>query len=119
LDDAMAPLDEKLVQRLRAHSKIVFGQELRLAVMLAIARDPEPLFTQSELAAAVHVPHDSAVQLPLKALIASRVIYQHPREPSTRSRWLQRSESSLWLFAEEQAAVALAPILDNYADVSL
>ncbi len=89
---------------MRRLSKIVFGQELRLAVMLFVARHPDGLFCYSDLAAGIQVRSASSVQDPLKALMDSGLIVRQEGLPGDRHRWYRRIDSACWAFAEELAA---------------
>ena len=89
-------------ERLRTLSKTVFGQEHRLAVMLAIARAPSELVNPGDLAAQLGFRAQSAVQLPIRDLAKVGLI---TREVSESRRIIYRRQpSSGWAFAEELAA---------------
>lgn len=88
----------------RRLSKIVFGQELRLAVMLFIARHRDGLFCYSDVAEGVEVRSASSVQEPLRALVDAGLIVRQEGLPGDRHRWYQRIESACWVLAEELAS---------------
>lgn len=92
---------------MRHLSKVVFGQELRLAVMLFVARHPDGLFCFSELAEGVDVRSASSVQDPLRALLEAGLIADQDGLPGDRHRWYRRVDSSAWTFAEELAETVL------------
>ncbi|WP_445256332.1 hypothetical protein [Nocardioides aurantiacus] len=94
----------------RRLSKTVFGQELRLAVMLYIGRHPDGLFCYSDVAEGVEVRSASSVQEPLKALLDAGLIVRQDSLPGDRHRWYRRLESSGWAFAEELLAMSRGPI---------
>jgi hypothetical protein len=89
---------------MRRLSKTVFGQELRLAVMLFIARHPDGLFCYSDLADGISVRSASSVQDPLKALVDAELIVRQEGLPGDRHRWYRRVDNTCWAFAEELAA---------------
>lgn len=94
---------------MRRLSKTVFGQELRLAVMLFVARHPDGLFCLSEVADGIDVRSASSVQDPLRALLESGLIAGQEGLPGDRHRWYRRLDSSAWSFAEELAAMIHEP----------
>jgi hypothetical protein len=100
----MKLLSEALVAGLRPVSKRFFNQELRLPVALAIGRDDSGLFTQTDLATAVHVRNSSSVQKPLDDLVSAGIVVREDRRANDRARWLRRMPSSMWGLAEEFAA---------------
>jgi DNA-binding MarR family transcriptional regulator len=89
-------------ERLRALSKTVFGQEHRLAVMLAIAQATSELVNPGDLAAQLGFRAQSAVQLPIRDLERAGLLTREPR--TSRRTFYRRQPSSGWAFAEELAA---------------
>ena len=85
----------------REASKSFFGQEHRLAVMLAVGRHPTGEFTLSELAGAVGVTSPSSIQGPVAALLRAGLISRKSTGGVERVRWYERQNSSAWAFAEE------------------
>lgn len=86
-------------ERLRALSKIVFGQEHRLAVMLAIARADSELVNPGDIATQLGFRAQSAVQLPIRDLERAGLITREPSD--SRKAYYRRQPSSGWAFAEE------------------
>ena len=83
------------------YSKLVFGQEHRLAVVLFIARlPPGGTFTLSELASALGVGM-SSLQRPLDAIEQAGFVEKLNRSAGAPRRPYRRSDSLLWEFAEE------------------
>ena len=99
----MKPLSPEEASAVRTLSKTVFGQSERLAVMLAIARDPDGIFRLTDVFQAVGVPNPSAVQGPLNALVAGGFITKVEGRADERARWYRRQQSSMWDLAEEMA----------------
>lgn len=88
---------------IRQLSKLVFGQELRLPVMLFVGRHADGLFCFSDLADGIEVRSASSVQGPLKALVDSGLVVRQEGLPGDKHRWYQRTASACWAFAEELA----------------
>jgi len=83
----------------RSLSKAVFGQELRIAVMVEIG-ESDGIFTLSNIAEKLGL-FPSLVQVPLKSLEAAGLIQRMPRAGS-RSVYFRRNDaSSAWKFASE------------------
>jgi DNA-binding MarR family transcriptional regulator len=84
----------------RSLSKAVFGQELRIAVMVAIG-ESDGVFTLTNLAERLGVYSLSLIQKPLKSLEDAGLIERMPSAGS-RSVYFRRDESSsAWKFASE------------------
>jgi hypothetical protein len=98
---------------MRRLSKLVFGQELRIAVMLYVGRHPDGLFCLSDLAEGIDVRSASSVQDPLRALVESGLIAHQDGLPGDRHRWYRRLDSSAWSFAEELASQVNQPADDG------
>jgi hypothetical protein len=75
-------------------SRVLFGQEHRLAVMIAIARS-DGLFCQQDLVAQLGLPAPSSIQGPLRDLRLAGLVQPLP-DLGTRKVWLRRQESLAW-----------------------
>lgn len=95
----MASVD---IDKLRGLSRILFGQALRLEVMIAIARS-DGLVNLTDLAAAIGVQNSSRIQKPLDDLKAAGLLVEAELGDSRR-RWLHRSDSLVWQWVVELAA---------------
>lgn len=90
----------------RSLSKAVFGQEMRIAVMVAIG-ESDGMFTLTSLVERLGLNTPSLIQKPLKSLEDAGLIERMPNV-GTRSVYFQRNdESSAWKFARELAEQAL------------
>lgn len=84
----------------RSLSKAVFGQELRIAVMVAIG-ESDGVFTLTNLAEQLGIYSLSLIQKPLKSLEDAGLI-ERMRNPGSRSVYFRRNDaSSAWKFAGE------------------
>jgi DNA-binding MarR family transcriptional regulator len=84
----------------RGLSKAVFGQELRIAVMVAIG-ESDGVFTLTNLAEQLGIYNPSLIQKPLKSLEDAGLIERMPNVGS-RSVYFRRNDaSSAWKFASE------------------
>lgn len=92
--------------RVRHLSKIVFGQEWRLSVMLAIARHHDGIFCLTDIAEAVGARNVSSVQVPLKSLVEAGLVHRQEALSGEKHRWYSRGDSAAWRFAEELAELA-------------
>lgn len=87
-------------------SKVMFGQEMRIAAMVAIG-ESDGLFTLSTLADLLQLRTLSLLQKPLKSLEDAGLIERMPNV-GTRSVYYQRREdTSAWKFASELAEQAM------------
>jgi len=96
------------VQRLKSDSKRLFGQELRLLVMLAIIDHGDKAFTLTDLQHDLRVDFASQIQKPLTDLVASGLVEPEEPEAGSRFRPYRRVRSAVWDFAEERLGVAQA-----------
>lgn len=86
----------------RSLSKAVFGQEMRIAVMVAIG-ESDGMFTLTSLVERLGLSTPSLLQKPLKSLEDAGLIERMPNV-GTRSVYYQRREdTSAWKFAGELA----------------
>lgn len=90
--------------RVQELSAIVFGQKHRLAVMAAIAQS-DGLVNPSDLAEELGFRAQSALQVPLKDLIAAGLI---TRQDGMGRVYYRRNPHTLWDAALELLAQALA-----------
>src|SRR6478752_7716226 len=83
-------------------SRVVFGQERRLALCLFVGRHQTGHFTQAEAAKALGVGA-SVIQRPLQHLINAGFVVRRsePAAEDTRTSPLARCESLLWKLADE------------------
>lgn len=93
--------------RLRRMSKTAFGQELRLAVMLAIKDWNGEPFCLTDVAKSVGVRSPSSIQDPLQALLSMGVIKATSGPLADRRKWYVSNRSAAWQLAEELEARAL------------
>lgn len=96
----MAPACD--IEKLRGLSRMLFGQALRLEVMIAIARS-DGLVNLTDLATAIGVQNSSRIQKPLDDLKAAGLLFEDTGGDSRR-RWLRRSDSLAWQWVMELAA---------------
>jgi hypothetical protein len=85
-------------EALREHSRLMFGQQHRLAVMLVIAQTTAP-FTLSDVSSSVGAKHPSSLQGAMKTLHTAGLI-RDVRSPA-KERLYDRVESHAWQFAQE------------------
>ncbi|MBM7784431.1 helix-turn-helix domain-containing protein [Tenggerimyces flavus] len=85
-------------------SKVVFGQELRLAVMLVIARS-DGLVNPGDIAWELGLRAQSSIQDPLRDLQAAGLVSRAPRMGG--KRYYRRNPSLGWAWAEELARMAV------------
>jgi hypothetical protein len=90
------------LDQLRNLSRILFGQALRLEVMVAIARS-DGLVNLTDLATAIGVQNASRIQKPLDDLKAGGLLVEAEMSDSRR-HWLRRSDSLVWQWVVELAA---------------
>ncbi|MEB3031741.1 winged helix-turn-helix domain-containing protein [[Mycobacterium] nativiensis] len=90
--------------RVQELSSIVFGQKHRLAVMAAIAQS-DGLVNPSDLAEELGFRAQSAIQTPLKDLVAAGLI---TRQEGVGRVHYRRNSSSLWDAALELLTQALS-----------
>ena len=84
----------------RALSKAVFGQEMRVPVMVAIGAS-DGLFTATELTERLGLHSQSLIQKPLRSLEDAGLI-ERMISSESRSVYYRRNEaSSAWRFATE------------------
>jgi hypothetical protein len=75
-------------------SRVLFGQELRLELMIAIAKS-DGLVCLTDLAETLNIRNASRLQRPLDALKAAKLLM--PAEAlGTSRRWLRRTPSKVW-----------------------
>ena len=84
---------------LRNLSKQVFGQELRLIILLCIKRHPHPRFNQTQLLTNIGSVRASALQRPLASLEGAGFISR--LASSDRNVWFEKQPSLIWDLAEE------------------
>lgn len=89
------------IERLRGLSRTLFGQTLRLEVMIAVARS-DGLVNLTDLATAIGVQNSSRIQKPLDDLKTAGLLSEDIAGDSRR-RWLRRSNSLVWQWVEELA----------------
>lgn len=92
----------------RSLSKAVFGQELRIAVMVAIA-DSDGIFTLTDIAEKLGL-FPSHVQVPLKSLEATGLIERMPKAGSRYVHFRRNDASSAWTFARELFEQAITSV---------
>jgi len=90
------------VERLRAVSRVAFGQTHRLELMLAVLRIEDGVCTLTDLATLLDVPV-SSLQRPFEALVDLELIRPIP-DGETRMRFYFRTPSAAWDWARELAA---------------
>jgi hypothetical protein len=90
------------IEKLRNLSRTLFGQALRLEVMIAIAKS-DGLVNLTDLAAAIGIQNSSRIQKPLDDLKTAGLLIEHTASDSRR-RWLRRSNSLVWQWVLELAA---------------
>jgi hypothetical protein len=90
------------IEKLRSLSRTLFGQVLRLEVMIAIAKS-DGLVNLTDLAAAIGIQNSSRIQKPLDDLKTAGLLTEHTASDSRR-RWLRRSDSLVWQWVLELAA---------------
>lgn len=91
-------------QRVQELSAIVFGQKHRLAVMAAIAQS-DGLVNPSDLAAELGFRAQSALQQPLKDLLAAGLL---TRQDGIGRVYYRRNPHTLWTAALDLLSEALA-----------
>jgi DNA-binding transcriptional ArsR family regulator len=91
-------------QRVQELSAIVFGQKHRLAVMAAIAQS-DGLVNPSDLAAELGFRAQSALQQPLKDLLAAGLL---TRQDGIGRVYYRRNPHTLWTAALDLLSQALA-----------
>ncbi len=106
----MSLADSAAARRL---SKTVFGQEMRLAVMCAIA-DTDGVFTLTDLAQRLAVTSQSTIQRPLKDLEDAGLI-QRMRSDSRYVHY-RRNSSTAWAFAQELLHNSVRDAQDSRTD---
>jgi DNA-binding transcriptional ArsR family regulator len=84
----------------RSLSKAVFGQELRIAVMVAIG-ESDGLFTLTNISERLGLYSPSLIQAPLKSLEAAGLIERMDRVDSRSVHFRRNDASSAWKFASE------------------
>jgi hypothetical protein len=89
------------IEELRSLSRTLFGQALRLEVMIAIAGS-DGLVNLTDLAIAIGVQNSSRIQKPLDDLKAAGLLSGDDASDSRR-RWLRRSNSLVWQWVMELA----------------
>jgi predicted transcriptional regulator len=96
-------LSEAESAELKRLSRTVFGQELRVPVMIAILRMKSDRFTLTDLQTSLDLRHASALQAPLSALVEGGFVIKEAPEANDRYRYYKRldSSSSMWTLAEE------------------
>jgi hypothetical protein len=90
----------------RRLSKVVFGQEHRLALMLAIADLPDGVFTLTDLVGRLQFRSASSAQDPLRALLIAGLVEKIDIDPGNRFKWYRRVDSPAWEWARDLAARA-------------
>jgi len=91
------------IERIRELSRILFGQQLRLEVMIAVARS-DGLVNLTDLAAAVGVQNSSSIQKPVNDLKAAGLLGDDGGTDDSKRRWLRRADSLVWQWVIELAA---------------
>jgi DNA-binding IclR family transcriptional regulator len=107
--------------QLKAVSRVLFGQEQRLLVILAIAAWGKKPFTLTDLKRELSLEYASALQRPLADLVAAGYVRPEPPIAASRFRPYSRVESLLWGLGEEVLAGIRAraePIADDRASVT-
>ncbi|WP_347346216.1 hypothetical protein [Microbacterium sp.] len=94
-------MDGVEVTAIRELSRIVFGQDYRLELMLAIRTLQEEVVTLGELAIALRVPV-SSLQKPFHSLVRAGLLTPLPSDDSRR-KFYGVAKSSAWDWAEELA----------------
>jgi DNA-binding MarR family transcriptional regulator len=94
-------MDEDAIGALRRMSRAAFGQQYRLEVMLAAARDSDGLVCLTDMARDLDLPL-SNVQGALRSLVAVGLLTEMPPGDSRRKFYL-RNTSAAWQWAEEMA----------------
>lgn len=89
---------------LRRLSRLAFGQNYRLEVMLAVARSEDGLVTLTDLSRELRLGN-SQIQGALSSLVAVGLLTPLPSDDARR-RFLLRNASPAWRWAEELAAAA-------------
>lgn len=91
-------------EALRRLSRAAFGQTYRLEVMLAVAKAPDGLVTQTTLARNLGVSV-SNVQKAVRSLLDCDLLTELP-QGDQRSKFLLRNPSAAWAWAEEMRKMA-------------
>jgi len=102
-------VDEVERKTLRELSRVVFGQDYRLELMLAISSREDQIVTLGDLAKQLGLP-PSSIQVPFRALIAANLLSPLPSDDSRR-KFYQANRSAAWEWARElerQAAARVA-----------
>jgi DNA-binding IclR family transcriptional regulator len=86
---------------LREISKSVFGQALRLELMLLVAHSDDGVVCLTELAKSLEVSV-SSLQRPFESLIAAKLLSPLP-DSDSRFRYYLRNPSAAWEWADELA----------------
>lgn len=94
---------------MRALSKVVFGQEYRLELMLAISGG-ERVVTLGGLATLLGVS-PSSIQMPFHALVAAGLL-QPVRSNDSRRKFYQAAPSAAWQWAAEMSERLKIEVLD-------
>lgn len=93
------------VERLRAISKIAYGQSHRLELMLAVLQQEDGIVSLSQLSDSLEVGM-SSLQRPFDALVDLGMLQALPGV-ETRFRLFLRNDSFGWSWASELAANAM------------
>jgi hypothetical protein len=104
---SVASLDPVLIEQLRPLSKSAFGQEMRLALVLSIGREPRDHFLQKELAGWLGIDSFSSIARPFESLLAIGAVARIPNEDRSLIL-LHRRKSTLWAYGEELLAAFLS-----------
>jgi hypothetical protein len=94
-------VDDLERKSLREMSRIVFGQDYRLELMLEICSGDDQIVTLGDLAKQLSLP-PSSIQVPFRALIASGLLSPLPSDDSRR-KFYQANKSAAWDWAWELA----------------
>lgn len=98
----MTAIRPSSVEVLRPLSKVAFGQELRLPLILAIGREAGPSVDARDLLGWVNASSMSHIERPLNSLLAMGAISRIASDGNMQSP-LRRNETLLWEYAEELA----------------
>ena len=102
----MVQISADAVQRLRLLSKLVFGQELRLALILAIGREKIDTFPQADLVVWVNARSFSVIERPFDSLRRSGAVTKVETTGTTANTW-RRENSRIWAYGEELLSTAM------------
>lgn len=94
----MADIDHEALRRL---SRVAFGQDYRLELMLAIRAADGQVVTLGELAAQLSLPI-SSIQKPFHALVGSGLL-TYLESGESRRKFYQANKSAAWEWAAELA----------------